>query len=208
MLGLRSQTVMIGLTEREGRSRHAKAEQAKTAMDTISPLSALPTWSIRKPWGCSNHNENFKQMEATKHMGWADEMSSPFQWFLNTAPRPHDRRKFSRRSLSPFFKLFSIINFFLHCREGETSLGWICFSCTVFATSSQCWDAVRECYHAAHVRFGTLKKLPLFSYHTSSPPIAHPLAFSPHLCTQPNLRLLLCDISENVKLWFQKPQQQ
>lgn len=45
-------------------------------------------------------------------------------------------------------------------------------------------------------------------HHQASSLITHPLAFfSPHLHTQPKLRHLLCDISENVKLWFQELEQ-
>lgn len=96
--------------------------------------------------------------------------SSPFQRFLISAPRSHDIRKFCRCYPSPFFRLFSITEFFLHRSGGELSLGWICFSCTMSATSSQCWDTVSEFYHVAQVWFGRLKKLPLLFHHTPSPP--------------------------------------
>lgn len=85
-------------------------------------------------------------------------------------PQTSWHKKFSRYSLSPFFMLFSITNFFLHHGAGELSLGWICFSCTVSTMSSQCWDALSECYHTVHVWFGRLKSFSSSAIHASSPP--------------------------------------
>lgn len=95
------------------------------------------------------------------------------------------------QQMFPISSLPALPHHSLHCSEGERSLEWICFSCPVTATTSQCWDTVSECYHATREWFGILKCLlcsPITQLlHHQASSLA---TFSPHLCTQPKLRHL------------------